>query len=67
MSRGFWHFNTDLETHFTVVTMCYGSIRFKDAKGARKLLGNIQAFVLDSHVLHVKFAGHGQEREVLTG
>ena len=49
------------------LTMCYGSIRFKDAKGAKKLLGNIQAFVLDSHALHVKFAGHGQEREVLTG
>ncbi|KAJ7632476.1 hypothetical protein FB45DRAFT_912538 [Roridomyces roridus] len=43
------------------LSMGYGFVGFKDKEAAGKALKSMQAFVLDGHALHVKFAGRGAE------
>ncbi|KAI6118428.1 hypothetical protein F5141DRAFT_1194724 [Pisolithus sp. B1] len=45
------------------LSMGYGFVGFKTPEGAKKALKSMQGFVLDGHVLHVKFAGRGKEEE----
>lgn len=45
------------------LSMGYGFVGFKTVEGAKKAIKSMQGFVLDGHVLHVKFAGRGAEEE----